>query len=55
MELYKAALEISDFPKHSNEEFPWRTLFEDIQYVACIKMEKIFINQSSLFYRYNAF
>lgn len=33
MELSKAALEISNFPEHPNEEFPWSTLYEDIQYV----------------------
>lgn len=38
MELSKGTLEISNFPKHPNQKFPWNTLFEDIQYVTYIKI-----------------
>lgn len=37
MELSEIASEISNFPEHPNQQFPWGTLFEDIQYVTGIK------------------
>lgn len=47
MELSEIALEISNFPEHPNQQFPWSTLSENIQYVTYIKKVKNLINQLS--------